>query len=675
MANKKNRLILSIIGFLIFVIPLFFFCYTVNQEYRFIQNRIQDNLKEKLIRSANELEENLDCYKYLKSEINKIHFELFPKCTEEVLDKIPEDSLTKNLYTKELLNKIVAKTKDKFAPIMITLGTEGFKELYGYYCPNLKKELENNEKSILEAKSFFDMKLIIEKYYYYFKKDYYIDRSSREKAFYFYQLDEHRLKYVDGNDIYSKLCYKYISRFSQYSRTNEPLYTDYFSKQSLFSIVKYTLSKKGIHGFYTLLIPQSQIHPGSMLEYAKSKIDSDVSITIENKKDKLEINQNDNGFEYRFNFSSTFKNHVNLFKKLRGIDKTFILNKQIKLSINYPNEYIIFSKINIATKVLTLLAILFYIVLIFIFKEYFQFKNINLSRKLIYVLSIIILLPILGIGFLNFSLLYNLDELVDISVSKNLHNSLENYALIDNEITTRIFSSIIEMKKKIRQNTLPDFNKYSLIDTFEAKNTKRWNETLTWFNNYNSDLAVISESGNLYLLDNSNGFAYKDSKTEMLIQTLLQKYMNNLSLASSNSQRPQKIFALSLLDQYINHSLEEKSVPQESIYSNDFIFLSKFNNSTYYYAKDNENNNFLLYSQVKGKNDRPYKILHNYALSNPLWYQPNYKYAYDTNLAITHYYNEASKENNRPQFPISSFHNNINSLLDRILDKSERVPK
>ncbi len=37
---------MSIIGFFILVIPLFFFCYTVNQEYRFIQNRIQDNLKE-----------------------------------------------------------------------------------------------------------------------------------------------------------------------------------------------------------------------------------------------------------------------------------------------------------------------------------------------------------------------------------------------------------------------------------------------------------------------------------------------------------------------------------------------------------------------------------------------------------------------------------------------------
>ena len=227
------------------------------------------------------------------------------------------------------------------------------------------------------------------------------------------------------------------------------------------------------------------------------------------------------------------------------------------------------------------------------------------------------------------------------------------------------------MKKKIRQNSLPDLKKHSLIDTFESKKTKRWNETLKWFNSYNSDLAIFSENGKLYLLDNDNGFSYRDNKTELLIQTLLQKYMNNLSLTSTKRNKSQEIFALSLLDQYINHKVEEKSVSQESILSNDFIFLSNFNNSAYYYAKDKGNINYLLYSKINGKNNRPYKFLHNYALTNPLWYQPNYKYAYDTNLAITHYYNDTSKENNRLQFPISSFHNNINNLLDRILDKSE----
>ena len=102
MTYKRNRVILAIIGFFIIVIPLFFFCYSLDKEYRFSQNRIQENLKERLISSANKLEENLDCYSYLKSEINKIHKELFPLCPEEVLDKIPEDSFTKKLYTKDL---------------------------------------------------------------------------------------------------------------------------------------------------------------------------------------------------------------------------------------------------------------------------------------------------------------------------------------------------------------------------------------------------------------------------------------------------------------------------------------------------------------------------------------------------------------------------------------------
>ena len=137
MEKRKNRLIISILGFFVFITPIVFFCYSLDREYELEKERVQANLKEKLIDSANKFEENLDCFNYLKSEINSIHQELLPNCPDEIIKQIPDESYTKSLYTPELLDKIVKKTADRFNPIMITLGTQDFKELYGYYLGDI----------------------------------------------------------------------------------------------------------------------------------------------------------------------------------------------------------------------------------------------------------------------------------------------------------------------------------------------------------------------------------------------------------------------------------------------------------------------------------------------------------------------------------------------------------
>ncbi|MBP5471022.1 MAG: hypothetical protein J6Z11_17470, partial [Candidatus Riflebacteria bacterium] len=146
MKNKKSRIFTVIIGFFVFVIPLLFLCITLNREFKFTKERIEEDLKEKLLQTVNQLEDNLDPLNYLNSEFSDIHSKLFPDCPEEILDKIPDDSYTKSLYTKETLDKLVSLIKDRYSPVIVTLSNQDIKDIYAYFSPKLEEDIEKNSE-------------------------------------------------------------------------------------------------------------------------------------------------------------------------------------------------------------------------------------------------------------------------------------------------------------------------------------------------------------------------------------------------------------------------------------------------------------------------------------------------------------------------------------------------
>lgn len=663
MTNKRNRILLAIIGFFVFIAPIIFLFYSLKKEYQNEKERLQEALKEKLINSSYKFDKELDCYLYLKSEFKKIHAELIPEFPEDITEKIPEDSITRNLYNKELLNKLIDKTVNRFSPIMINLGTENFKELYGYFSPKLEKDLQNetNKNELLDAKSFFDIEKGVKDYYYFFNKE--LDLTTPNK---FFELKEQNIGYSQ----YYLMLYRYISRFSEYRKENT-LYTDYFSKQSLFSISKFTMSPKGIHGFYSLLIPQSRINPDSVYDFAISQHDSEVKISLGENTKTYEINQTSKGFEYPINFSSKFKNHVNTFKRLTGIDKSSKINKQIIFSIDYPQEYIYLELINTSLNNLTFLSIILYLLFILILKNYYKKTNIDLTKKLVCILSIIMLTPTIGLGIFSLITFQKLDNLIDINASKDLHNSLENYFLLDNEIMARRFSSVLEMKKRISKADLEKFNNNSIIDLFEPHESEKWNNISRWIFLFNSDLFFTKENGKGYSLDVYTGEELQSNKKLIkLIKLALAKYLKNLGLSTNRGEKKDEIFALSLLDQYINPRLEEKSVSQESIQSKDFITFAPYDSSIFFYAKDINNKNYYFYSKTN-RNSRRFRILNSFNAQNPLWHQPKYKYGYDTDIAITISTNNSSRSNSRLQIPPSNSNSKTNKLLNKALENSD----
>ena len=551
--------------------------------------------------------------------------------------------------------------------------------------------LKQNQEELLNGKSYFDMDSINDKYAYYFNYD-----LAENKIYSLYKLKNKLIKKEKDRSDFLNPCYKFISRFSKYSRSFEPLYTDYYSKQLLYSIVKYTMSSKGIHGFYTILIPQSQIDPQLIIEYAIEKHNSDVSdvqIQKEPKTESADIIPTNTGFKYKLIYPTNIKNHISVYDTLRGTNKTHLLDEQITFSIDYPSKFILFERIYIFSIIISIIASLLHIICAIIIQKYSFRISLILTQKLICILCIIMFMPIIGIGILSIIISHNLDELIDINVRNNLHNSLENYSLLDNEIAARRFASILELKKicartnllKLEKNVVKEIERkpnpehkldakidsFCFFDLFEKKGSKKWHETKKWFDTYNTNYYFAFRNLNCCQINTDDGSIVIENNIKEVINPLLIKFIKNLGLANNIQDENKELLSQSIIEQYVNPKYEEKYVPQESIPTKDIVTFSKYDSAIYFNAKDINKINYLLYAKTHGKNDRPFKILNYYSNINPFWYQPKYRYAYDTEIAATVYFDSSYKDNKRLQFPSLSIHSDINNLLNRVLKYSD----
>ena len=102
MTNKRNRIKLIFVGFLLLIIPIIFFIYNLKSLYDFSKERIKETLRQRLLTQAQTVEENLNPFSYLKNEFTKIHAELLPDFPDEIINGIPDKTYINSLYTLSL---------------------------------------------------------------------------------------------------------------------------------------------------------------------------------------------------------------------------------------------------------------------------------------------------------------------------------------------------------------------------------------------------------------------------------------------------------------------------------------------------------------------------------------------------------------------------------------------
>ena len=670
MRVERTKLKFIIIGFLIFFIPIFYFCYELYNLYKSTKEELKLDLNEKLLSVSTNFKNDIEPYNYLYSEITKIHEDLFPDFKEEVTDKILDDSFAQNLYTKETFDKLINLTKEKFAPIFISFSTNNLEQNYAYFSPKLendiedvlmkesgnnsinelKEKLEEEKRTLLNAKVDEDAQYLIE----HFKRNFNSNRY------------DNLIKAVKKD-----LLYKYISRFKNYKYYTKTYYTDYFEKQLIYSVSKYSFSKKGIHGYYSLIIPQSQIDPEAIIESAIKRNSTD-EITIkrepepENIKDLTVdlMSETNDGFEYIVLFPTFLKNFITA--------NSHLYNSSFKISINYPKKLKQLGIINLSAFLLTITLVLTYIYYsIRIYNNKYRI-TINLTRKLILVLSAIILLPIIGVGLLTYISSQKFTKIIDNNVFQNLSNEIDNVVTINNENNQRQLSEIFELKKQIEKNYFfPEMK--GIDDGIISQNDKE-----TWYNTWATNLVAISQDGYFYNFY-PHGKIYKSDKIERTYGVYLPKYANNLNILNNNKidfkNDLSSTFTLETLEKFINIKMEEQSVGQESIPHRNLIGFNETNSAVYFYAQDNKKQHNLLINAISDS-----YLHYNYIGSLKIpnrqnWFETKNDYS-NINLAIAlsdHFYPE--RYSLYPFF-VNSYKNVKDIIIKSILSKdslSERA--
>ena len=674
MRVERTKLKFIIIGFLIIFIPIFFFCYELDNLYKSTKEELKLDLNEKLLSVSTKLKNDLDTYNYLYSEITKIHEFLFPNFKEEVTDKILDDSFAQNLYTKETFDKLINLTKEKFAPIFISFSTNNLENNYAYFSPKLENDIEevlmNNpgKDSIYELeKKLVDEKRTLLNIKVNEDAQYLIEHFKRN-------FKSNRYENVIKKDLKDKdnLLFKYISRFKYYKYYTKTYYTDYFEKQLIYNVSKYSMSKKGIHGYYSLIIPQSQIDPDGIIESAIKKNSTD-EVKIERVQEPKNIKdltvdlmtETDDGFEYIVLFPTILKNHITAYKKAD-------LHSSFKISINYPEKLKQLKIINLLANLLTISLVLTFIYYsIRIYNNKYRI-TINLSRKLILVLSAIILLPITGVGLLTYISSQKFTKVIDNNVSQNLSNEINNIVAINNENNQRQLSEIFELKKQIEKNYFfPEMKR--IDDGIISQNDKE-----TWYNTWSTHLVAISQDGNFYNFY-PHGKKNNEEKIERTYGVYLPKYANNLNILNNNKidfkDDITSSFTLGTLEKYININMEEQSAGQESIPHRNLIGFDETNIAVYFYAQDKKKQHNLLINAIRDNYLR-YDYIGNLKIPNRQnWFETKNDYS-NINLAIAlsdHFY--AERYSIYP-FLVDSYKNVKDIIIKSILSKdslSERA--
>lgn len=622
MFKNKTKLTIAIVGIIIFIIPIIFLNYTLDSLYQFSKASARESMQETLLELAHKTQKNLEPVNYLQNEFQEFHKNLFPKLPDEILSVRLDEDYAHSLYDKKLFDQIASLTLEKYSPIAISVANPDLKQHYEYISPALKNQVlyfENDINIFIEALNLIETHFVA-KIGNRISSRTNIQKDSSNFARYDFPSDEY--------DNAKALCYKYLSRYCYYLfRINKALYTDYFGKQLLYPILKYTISSQGIHGYYSILIPQSSIDPEEIIKSVLASNASNIKIELTERKNNTSlsgIEENENGFQYPLDFPTNTKNQIKAYKELKEIDKTELLNKQLLLSVNYPNDLLIQKNLCNIVKVISVILFLLYIVFAYRFIKAPRGLKITLTSKLILVLSLIIVIPLMGTLILSLIPSQNLSNIIDNHVSHELHNEISEINTLNEENNYREISYIYELKKRISEESDISFKIGYKWPILKEQNHK-------WFNLI-TELWYVSQDGILYRITDNGIIDQKDKE----VATLFSKYANNLGLITNTGQESKgsEALALAFLENYVTSEKEEIAAGQESIVTPDAISFQSLNKSAFIFCKDASEKPYYLYYKRGDLNTVPYRYINEYVARKPLWATKRTKFA-NLELGIT----------------------------------------
>lgn len=604
---KSNYFVL-ITGLLVFGIPVIFLNFLSNKIVSRTRETTSELLREKILQELESFKSRLKPANYVKHIIRKVHTEVLPEIKPEIVRLFPDKSFGADQFNQTLPPKFVAGLKSYGLEALLFISNSvEFSKLDYYFSEDLKKQIGKEARDLAISFSHNNFSVASSLYLLNYQKkwDYKFNPC----------LTEILNSCNDDPYMHEEVYTRYITRFSDRKTKYEEvfnIFTDYFGSQFLFAYNYYCISKKNVHGAYTVIVRQDSIKTGKILEFAQNAVDQTgltCSVIQKNKNTSNGFHETPDHLTYIAPMPSIFFAHLMFLKDLAGSNQKDGLstNLQLKVQGSFPKELknqILLNKfikffscaIGLAFLMFSIHSLLFGLTLPF-----------SIRKKLTLVLGIIVLIPISGTGILSYYLLSGYERIVESHLLALVQNKLDYFSRQDDENKTRKLAKFLKIKNLLETSNEPV---EKILDYRSFKNLlpSAW-EGITGF-------SYIDEKG-LF-----NDFRKSGPQSNKLVEGVMTKYVMNQGLLKASGAKLQEMemrsnLTMGVFEGFLTPEIEELIAPHEGTLQREITHTVDVHLGMFLVVLRDNKQNLIAFLRSRSSDLEDYKYLRLLNLESP----------------------------------------------------------
>jgi class 3 adenylate cyclase len=557
--NFRKSFLILITGLLVIGIPVIFINFLSDRIMERSRESALELLREKLLLEMESFKSRLKPQNYVKHLIRKAHRKLLPEITTDILRLYPSRNFGRDQFNEALPEKFAGELKSLgVSPLLFNCNSVQFENLYYWYDHRLHQQLGKDSRKLALALSNANLGLAASMYRQNYLKEWNLKNSSNPQL--------HEIMYIFTERDY--LINTYISRFidlhHQFDQVRR-IYSDYFSKQYLYTYNYCCLSSVNIHGCYNVIVTQNSIDPIKLADYAQTNSSAAEVTTSLIKNAKA----TQNGFKTdsdQISFVSPLPKEF--FAHLIHWNKVFpasasLFPKDIKLLATAPISAEISDLIELSRFVKLFSKILLMLYMLLFFRTWFFGLDLPLKIhiKLAAVLGIIVLLPVSATAIFSYYLLSGYERVVESHLVARVNNKLDVFTRFESENRLRLQVKSLKIKQWL-QNHGDQHPIATKIQNIE----KTFPDLYNWV----TAVSFYTPQGEFFDL---HGTARRDST---LLEGLLAKYVINQGLLNAGGRKAQELeikanVTMGLLENFLTPEIEEAAVPNEGTLQREIV--------------------------------------------------------------------------------------------------------
>jgi class 3 adenylate cyclase len=551
---KPRLVILLLAGLIVLAVPLLFFNNLLNTARQRTEDAAMALLREKMLQETERIKGLMRPENYVKETIRKVHGELMPEVTSEIVRMLPEPDFGSEIFDARLPKNFLSGMRARrLDPLFITVTSPAFADIFYWFADQLNQQCPEPDKlSVALAYRLVSVSTRLYEHYY----------QQGWTNLSFSAITRQMINFGFENG--SALEFKYLNRFSEYvlpHGTVKELFTDYFGRQSIYVYAYNCISRRNIHGSYIIGVLQSSIRPldilSNTLKEASKQFDVGFADLPGQQTGFLET---DDSLAYYDQPPTEFLNHISFFKRYHGEKATRVSdNFNLCLRARPPAEVLEMRKGQLIFRLAAGLLFLGYLMAAVHYWLFGLNLRLAIRKKLLLLLAVIIFIPAAGTGLLTVFSLHGSERLIENHVLKKTQDFICRFVMYDNENDMHQQLAMLEIKRRIEEYQGKALNPALILP--------RDDDNLLWLRALTDNHSWISQDGTILHFSNSLHALERDS--DKLLNAILPKYLGNLGLLSRQGNTMADTLTLGIFEDYITPEREEASLPHETTMQHD----------------------------------------------------------------------------------------------------------